>query len=225
MKIQVKKKWAQVLFDCFITCMSIQTTCSGEPVVEMTAQRGCFRCPEDCEYHNKVLSVILNLGLFFNLSANLPYFISMTRPHTSSDEKRRTRLLAWTNTGLKSICRVCHAWNSRLSDTPVCRARKLSWYSGFRNKSRHAGHARLEIQCPVCRAWKLSWYSGFRNKISMPGMPDLILAKIGMPGVKAGDFRGARSLAPRLLSCVLCLCTLIYDIRGMPISTSCRLQR
>ena len=202
--------------------MSIQTTCSGEPVVEMTAQRGCFQCPEDCEYHNKVFSVILNLGLFFNLSANLPYFISMTRPHTSSDEKRRTRLLAWTNTGL-DMPRMPRMKFKTL--TLVCQARKLSWYSGFRNKSRHAGHARLEIQCPACRAWKLSWYSGCRNKISMPGMPDLKLAKIGMPGVKVGDFRGARSLAPRLLSCVLCLYTLIYDIQGMPISTSCRLQR
>ena len=68
---------------------------------------------------------------------------------------------------------VCHPG-------PACRAWKLSWYSGFRNKSRHAGHARLEIQCPACRAWKLSWYSGFRNKNQHAGHAKIIGAQASL---------------------------------------------
>ena len=56
--------------------------------------------------------------------------------------------------------------------TPVCRARKLSWYSGFRNKSRHAGHARLEISMP-----------------GMPGMKTKLVLRLSQQNQHAGHAR------------------------------------
>ena len=56
--------------------------------------------------------------------------------------------------------------------TLVCRARKLSWYSGFRNKSRHAGHARLQISMP-----------------GMPGMKTKLVLRLSQQNQHAGHAR------------------------------------